>query len=347
MSTKSLTHQQTADLCSSLSELLQSGFSSGEACHLLFTEESGDMRTLLDQLRNQTDVGISLGEALLRAQCFPPVTAGLIHTGEQTGYLVEALTFAAQYHQIREETVRQLRSALGYPFLLLGLMITVLGVLLIQVFPVFDSVYASLGCSMTGLAAGFLKLGQLLKQALPFLFLLLVVIAAFALAFHFDSPLRKALTQAFGRLIDDRWLIREFLNAQFLQAFSMGIRSGLSPEAAVELAGKLLNTSSGASSRCLQALEAIRGGTDFPEALFSAKLIDGYGCRILSLGSKSGNIDQITVKLGERMHTQAENHLQAHLSRIEPAIVLICSALVGLILLSVMLPLMQVLSALG
>lgn len=54
-------------------------------------------------------------------------------------------------------------------------------------------------------------------------------------------------------------------------------------------------------------------------------------------------MEKIARDLGE----EGEAALDALVSRVEPALVLVCSVLVGLILLSVMLPLMHIMSAIG
>jgi hypothetical protein len=60
-----------------------------------------------------------------------------------------------------------------------------------------------------------------------------------------------------------------------------------------------------------------------------------------------GNADRILENIARQMQEDAELALEELISRIEPALVLAASVLVGSILLSVMLPLMQILTALG
>ena len=242
---------------------------------------------------------------------------------------------------------RQLRSALGYPILLMILMLCVIGVLLIQVLPVFASVYASLGASMTGLAGWLLRSGTVLKQGLPVLLVMLLLAGVSILVIHFHKPINAAFKKKARILLSENRLVREFQNSRFLQALSMGIHGGLMPEEAVCMASSRLEDSPGAAQRCQACISQIQEGFDFADALHNAGLIDGYSCRMLTLGNKTGSTDQVAAELADRMQEQAENHLQDLLSKVEPTLVLVCSILVGLILLSVMLPLMQVLSALG
>lgn len=338
-----LSHIETAELCRSFSELLHAGLSAADGCQILSGELSGDRKNQLLKLGELLDQGIPLGDGLLLWECFPSSTARLIQTGELSGNLEEVLSSAAQYHENRAQTSRHLRSALGYPALLLVVMVAVISILLIQVLPVFDSVYASLGSSMTGFSASLLMLGQALKKSLPVLLLLLIIAAVCLLI----PPIKGNIFSIGKRLMDDRWLIRDFHNARFLQALSLGVRSGLVPEDAIHQAAAVMQDSPRAYNRCRNCSDRVRSGSALWDVLSEAAIIGTYGARMLSLGAKSGSTDRIIQELAEKAQELAENNLHDALSKVEPAMVLSCSILTGIIVLSVMLPLIQILSALG
>lgn len=68
---------------------------------------------------------------------------------------------------------------------------------------------------------------------------------------------------------------------------------------------------------------------------------------MLELGQRGGVGDRSMAKIAEDLAEEGEAALDALVSRVEPALVLVCSLLVGLILLSVMLPLMNIMAAIG
>ena len=69
--------------------------------------------------------------------------------------------------------------------------------------------------------------------------------------------------------------------------------------------------------------------------------------RLLKLGVRSGNGDAAMEEISRRMTEDVRQALEELVSKVEPALVLVTSALVGVILLSVMLPLMNIMSAIG
>ena len=79
----------------------------------------------------------------------------------------------------------------------------------------------------------------------------------------------------------------------------------------------------------------------------ASNLLPASACRLLELGQRSGTGDAAMVKIAADLTEESEAALEEKVSRVEPALVLVCSILVGLILLSVMLPLMHIMSAIG
>ena len=77
------------------------------------------------------------------------------------------------------------------------------------------------------------------------------------------------------------------------------------------------------------------------------QLLPAAYCRMLALGARSGSADTGMEEVARRLSEESEAELQAQVNRVEPALTVAGSLLVGVILLSAMLPLLNVLSAVG
>lgn len=338
-----LNAMEIAALCRGLCRLVHGGLSLNEGLFLLAEEEENGCRELLTAMGQAMDRGLSLREAMVQSGAFPAHVCGMVGVGEEAGRLEEALEGLADYYDERVRTARQLRSALTYPAMILGLMLIVITVLLAKVLPVFQSVYASLGVSMTGLAGALLALGRVLP-------VLLTVLAAVALAgaLVWRRPgLREKVKTGFRKRFGDTGLLRKFCNARFVRSLALGVGSGLSVEGALELALGLLEDVPGAGARGAACAAAFHAGGDLPEAMARAGFLTPARSRMLRLGLRSGSGDKVLSELAETMLAEAERELEGAVGRIEPAMVAVCSVLVGVILLAVMLPLIDILSALG
>lgn len=330
---------ELSSLCLELSMLLHAGVGMGDAMYLL--AEEGD--PLLASLAEQVDGGMSLAAALRESGRFPVYACGLIEVGERTGRTEEALAALSRYYEGRVRLARRVRGALLYPAIMLALMLVVIGVLLVKVLPIFDDVYASLGGRLTGVAGGLLAVGRWLEGAMPVLWVLLALAALFAAAFAASAGFREKVLSLWRNNHGDKGVARLLNNARLAQAMSMGMASGLPLEEAVALSAGLLE--SGARERCLTCQKQLEQGEPFSAALRT--LLPANQCRLLELGQRSGAGDASMEKIARDLTEEGEAALDALVGRVEPALVLVCSVLVGLILLSVMLPLMHIMSAIG
>ncbi len=342
-----LSHQDCSRICRGLSLLLHAGISLSDGIFLLAQEEEKETATLLTELGSAMDNGADLPQALEEQQVFPELIIGMCRIGQESGRLEESLLYLADYYDERIRRNRQIKNALAYPSLILFLMLAVITVLLVKVLPIFAGVYASLGSSLGGAAAALLKAGQIIGSALPLLLLLLVAVCGAGLFFRYNSKFREKVSAFFLTRYGDKGLAKKFNNAQFARALSMGMASGLTLEDSMDLAQKLLSHIPAAAKRCESCRELLDNGEDLAQAMAQTELLPKSQSKLLSLGIRGGSGEQVMENIAARLSEEAEESLEDLVSKVEPAMVLICSALVGLILLAVMLPLMNIMSVIG
>ena len=343
---KYLRDEALTALCGELALLLHAGLDIAGGLAMLAEDAEGPDRELLAALCRDAGEGLPLSECMERSGIFPPEVCAQVRCGERTGRLEETLSAMAESGESRLRLARQLRSALLYPSILFLLMLLVIGVLLIRVLPVFEEVYASLGGGMTGLAGGLLRLGVWLSAALPWLAPILAVLAALGLAFAGSQRFRETVLRRWrGGRWGDRGVSRKLQDARIAQSLSLGMRSGLSGQEALALAAPQCAPAAG--ERCHRAEKLLEEGLGFAEALRQGEALPPAACTLLALGIRSGSGDTVIREIARRLTEEGENALREKAERVEPALVLAASVLVGIILLAVMLPLLRVMSALG
>ena len=344
---KLLTDLETALLCRSLALQLHAGIGLADGIYLLAQDEAGRKQKCFRQMAAGLDRGMTLAEVLLEAACVPEYVCTMVQIGQQTGKLEQTLESLGAFYEQRSCQKRQIRMALAYPGMVFVLMLIVVAVLLVKVLPVFDGVYGSLGSRLTGIAAGLLRLGQLLQAAMPVLLAILAAALVCAAVYWKVPSFRESVNSRFRRRFGDRGIGRKFNNARFAQALAMGLSSGLTLEESLKLAETLLQAVPGAAARCRICTGQLESGKDLAEAMGAAELLPPAESRLLAVGLRAGNGDRVMDEIARRLSRQAEESVEDAVSKIEPAMVLIASLLVGLILLSVMLPLMNIMSTIG
>ena len=342
---KTITNGELSSLTMELSMLLHAGIGVGDALSMLSGEDG--YRDLLDGMARRADEGEPLSQCLREGGRIPAYVCGLVEVGEETGRTEEALAALSRYYERRARLDRQVRGALLYPAVMLVLMLVVIGVLLVRVLPIFDDVYASLGGRLTGVAGGLLALGRGLDAAMPALWAALALAVVFFGAFAGVESFRDRVLALWRRGRGDRGVSRRMNNARLAQAMAMGMASGLPLERSMELAASLMEDVPPARARCEDCRARLEGGASLSAAMGESGLLPAGACRLLEIGQRGGTADAAMDKIARDLSEDGEAALEELISRVEPSLVLVCSILVGVILLSVMLPLMHIMSAIG
>ena len=343
-----LTNLEIADFCRELALLLHAGVRLDDGLYLLAEEEqSASHKKLMTQLARTVSEGAFLYQAFEQVNCFSVYMVGLLQVGERVGRLEEALNALSRYYEEKEQLDQRIRSALTYPAVLLLMMMVVIVILLSKVLPVFNEIYASLGGHLTGVAGGLLALGQILDRAMPVLCVLLAAVLLFLAVFALHHGFRKQVLKIWQKNLGDCGVSRKLNDARFVQALSMGYSSGLPLEEAVELAGVLLQDIPSAVERSNACKMLLNKGASLSHAMVETGLLSASTCRLLTLGIQGGSGDTVLEEIARRMSEESQLALEKQISKVEPALVLVTSVLVGAILLSVMLPLMNIMTAIG
>lgn len=99
--------------------------------------------------------------------------------------------------------------------------------------------------------------------------------------------------------------------------------------------------------RAERCRELVSGGASFADAVSQAGIFPGVYARMVSVGFSTGSADMVLRKLASRYEEEVDARVARMLSVLEPTLVAILAVVVGIILLSVMLPLMGVMSSIG
>ena len=101
------------------------------------------------------------------------------------------------------------------------------------------------------------------------------------------------------------------------------------------------------SAKIKECKHFIESGDNFSEALVKAGIFSNLYSRMVSVSYKSGSIDVAMKKIAEDYERETDQKLRSIISTLEPTLVIILSLIVGLILLSVILPLIGIMSSIG
>jgi len=338
-----LSSSELAAFCLQTSIILKSGIPLHDGVAMLY-EDVGDLRvrSALKVVCDQLADNRPLHEALDKSGSFPSYLVSMARIGSEAGRLDDVMVSLSDYYEREHALGQNIRSAIAYPLALIVMMLIVMMVLAAKVLPVFQQVFRGLGTDMSPTAVAIMNFG-LAAGRYSFALLIAAVIALAAGLYLFK-------TDAGGRLLSkiaSRGKFSEELStARFASSMALMLASGLDTERSLRMTESII-TNQAVKAKLSRCLEMIGSNSSFVDAISNVGLFPRITSRMLTLGFRAGSLDTVMKKVADDSLEAIEASLARRVSLIEPVSVAILSILIGIILISVMMPLMSVMSTIG
>ena len=308
-------------------------------------EEDAALRELYASIYAAVGEGRPLSSAMEDAGAFPVYMVRMLQVAERTGTMEQVLRELARYYDRQEKIRRTVRTTVAYPLLLLVVVLAVFFVFLTQVLPVFDRVFDQIGATMQPAAALFLRFGLWLSGAKWCFLGIFCGIAVIGLILYIIPGLRKSVSGAFSRAFAHTKTGRRVAEARLASVLALTFSGTADITEALALAGEF--TADGPDARAVEACAAyVLEGVGFSEAVARTGLFAPVYCRMLAIGERTGATEAIMHDVARRTEEDMDIAIDRLTGKVEPAAVIVLSLFVGLLLLSVMLPLVGIMSAL-
>lgn len=353
MADKILSQRQLAAFCCGMSMLLRSGAGPEEAAGLFAADSAGmadtekELSPRLRQAAREMEQALAAGagfrEAAQQTEAFPAYALGVFRTAETAGRLEEALAGLAEYYERQARLADRLRSTVTYPAALLLMMCGVLAVLVFGVLPMFLRVYSSLTGSVAASSYAYVPVAS----AIGWISLLLTALVCAVLLAALWMSRMEAGRRRLRRSLEKWSLTGRALQlsalSQMLDTMATMLASGQEEAGAVAFCREQAE-----HAKLRQALSAceedVARGSGLGQVLVRRKMVPGLYGRLLLSGEESGNLPAAMNEVSCLLGREAEEEMDRAMDRVEPVLIGFLTLAVGFTLLSVMLPLLGIVS---
>ena len=344
---KQYSSRELSAFCLQISILLHAAIPLDEGLSVMAEDSAWEEeKKFLLQMAEEAELGVPFSKVLEQTGAYPPYVVRMAKLGEETGTLDEIMESLAGYYEKEHVLMKNIKNAVTYPVMMIFMLLVVLFVLFTRVMPVFENVYEQLGAEMSPVSVAATRMGGAFCGAALVLGVLLAAVSAF-LWFLGRKGRQFPIAQRLIQWIKKRSRIAlAVANRRFTSVLALTLHSGLALEKGMELAGELVENKT-VEEKIKTCSEELEAGSDYYSAMKNTGLFKGFYAQMIKVGTRSGRLDRVMEEISKSYEEEADLAIEHMVSRFEPTIVAVLAVAVGLILLSVMLPLMGVLSAIG
>jgi type IV pilus assembly protein PilC len=297
---------------------------------------------LVEDVRSGTDLSASLAK---HPRVFDRIYVNMVRAGEASGQLDTILNRLAAYMESTEQLKREIKAAMTYPVVSLVLIFGITIFLLVFIIPKFKDIFIHLKVELPLPTKITLALSSAVINY--WLTILMVGVGAFLLLKWYKSTEQGGYTVDVVKLKIPIFgeLFQKIALSRFTKTFATLLRAG------VPMLGALEIVAATAGNRVVEravnaARDSIRQGEPVAKPLADSPVFPPMVVRMISIGERSGALEQLLEKISEFYDQQVEFMVESLTSMIEPLMIGVMGVLVGGIVLSIFLPIFKIQEAL-
>ena len=309
--------------------------------------ENPTMKSLIIDIKNDVESGISFGEALLKHPAyFDDLFCNLVIAGEQSGALETLLDKVATYKEKSEALKAKIKKAMNYPIAVLIIAFIVSAILLVFVVPEFKKMFDGFGAELPAFTLMVMSLSEFI-QAKWYILLGGIVGAVFAFKAAmkvpaFNESVQRLTLRApiFGEIVQKAAIARFARTLATMSAAGVPLVEAL--DSAASTAGNIVyfNAIKDIEKEAATGLQV--NVTMKQQGIWPTMVV-----QMIAIGEEAGALDSMLEKVATYYEEQVDNAVDGLTALMEPMIMAFLGVIVGGLVASMYLPIFKMGSAVG
>jgi type IV pilus assembly protein PilC len=326
--------------------MINSGLAVLRALYVLEEQtENTRFKKIIASVREDVEAGMALSDAMARyPAAFDRLYVSMVRAGEAGGALDQTLNRLATQLEKDDSLRRTIKSAMAYPVLIACFAVMVMIGMLLFIIPIFAGMYDQLGGQLPSLTRLMLTLSNLMKHYWFILFPALIGVV---------YGLKRLKQTDKGRQTWDRAklklpmklgpVIQKIAVARFSRTLATLVGSGVPILQSIEITGKTSGNYVIEESM-VDVKESVRSGESIAKPLSRVKVFPAMVTHMISIGEETGALDSMLNKIADFYEDEVDAAVKSLTSIIEPIMMLFVGGLVGLIVISMYLPMFNMMN---
>jgi type IV pilus assembly protein PilC len=338
---KELSDKKKESLYLELSSLLGAGINLKSSFELVMADQKKEKdKVLFKSIQDAVLSGTTFSQALQQTSRFSLYEVYSLQIGEETGKLIEVLQDLAKFYQQKIKQRRKIISSLSYPVVVLTTSLGAVFFMLKFVVPMFGNVFKRFGGQLPWITEKIIGISNAMENGLWPAILILMLIIAFIFFFRKTEKFREIFSRVLLRTPLIGNLVQKIYLARFCNSMRLLISAKLPLLRAIALIRQMIRYYPIESS--LQKVEDdIMQGKSLHESLQQFKVYPAKMIQLVKVGEETNQLDYFFGIISGQYIEEVEYKTSTLSSMMEPLIIVFLGLVVGVILISMYLPMFQ------
>lgn len=338
---KGITTSDLYNIANQLSILLRSGMKIDNALNLIINSSRKEkLKEVLSAINQDIKAGKTVTQALEDRKLFPPLFISMVHVGESIGNLSTAFDNVANYLKFQLELRREIINSLTYPFFLILASIVTLFFMFNFIIPRFFAIFETTG--KMPLPAQFIFAIVSIFNIKNFLIFSIIILSIYILKkYGFVKIQFRSLTTYANRIPLIKSLLFNLELSRFSYSMHSMLKSGVDFVKSVKLSADIIQDGR-LRDALLGSINEIKKGKRIADVFSQIAILPEVIPNLIRVGEESGNLQSIFLELYQIFNDRFKNTIRRFLVLLEPSIIVFMGLIVGFIIISLILTVMNV-----
>ena len=296
------------------------------------------LRDILREVAADIQSGATFSEGLAKhPKQFDRLFVNMVRAGEVGGMLEVVLQRLAMFMERREALKRRVKGAMIYPIAVVVIASGIVGFLLVKVVPVFAEIFEEFGGELPAPTQLLIKMGDFMLYK----WWLLIVCVCWSIIGVKLLMKSKAVRRVWDRVVLKLPLFGDLVIkvavARFARTLGTLITSGVPILQALKITRETIGNCV-VQDAVDKVHESIKEGDTIAAPLDETKVFPAMVVNMIDVGEETGSLDAMLVKVADIYDAEVETAVEAMLTLMEPAIIILLGGVIGFIVVSLYLP---------
>ncbi len=340
-STQKISDDELYTISKEMSVLLNSGIVIDRALKMVIDSiEQEKLKLFLENILKDVKGGKALSSAFEEKKMFDPLVITMLRVGETTGNLKDAFDNIAQYTDFRIKFRNEIRNAMAYPMFLVFASFVTLVAIFKLIIPRFFSIFGSNPKHLPFISRILYEFSKSLNIKTELIFTG-ALIGIYVLSKYFQLNLYRRFANYFIHAPILGNLIIQIELSKFSYAMYAMLKNGVEFIKALDLATNVIKNDF-IKEDFKKTSPKIREGKSIGDTFEELRFVPPIFKGMVKVGEESGNMKDMFYELYALFDEKLKNTIKRVLSLIEPIIITVMGLIVGTIVVSLMLTVMNV-----
>ena len=326
-----------------ISTLFEAQVSALKAFNLLATNtENESLVRVLNNISDDVSSGLSISLALAKyPDIFSDFYVNMVKSGEESGKLTQIFAYLADYLDRQYQLSSKTKNALIYPAIVVGVFILVMVLMFVFIVPRLASIIKESGQAIPVSTQIVLAISDLLVNYGVYILILISIITIYLIRFGRSAKGHKIFDTLKISLPVARGIYSKLYLTRMADNLDTMLSSGITIIRALELTGAVVGNKV-FEDIIKECAEKVKGGSSLSDALSVHKEIPSIMSGMVRVGEETGSLGTILRTLGKFYNREVNDSVDTLVSLIEPAMIVMLGLGVGLLLVSILVPIYNV-----